>query len=67
MDDLDVEGRIILKLGLQERTRDKVDWIQLARDRDHKSVPVNTSSIKGGEFLDSVTITFLRSQLHGVS
>jgi hypothetical protein len=42
LEDLDVNGRTILKIILQILDRD-VNWIQMAHDKDHWRAPVNTA------------------------
>jgi len=52
-----VDGRINIKMDLQEVGCEGVDWIELAEDRDRRRALVNAvmnlrGSIKFGEFLD---------------
>jgi hypothetical protein len=51
LEDLGVDGRIILKRVL-EKYGGGIDWIHLTRGRDQWGSLKNTGSIKCGEFLD---------------
>jgi hypothetical protein len=39
-------------MDLKEISRDSVDWIHLAQDRNHENDNESSGSVKGEEFLD---------------
>lgn len=45
LEDLDLDGRIFLKMSLREGGWETVDWIQLAEIRDLRGALVNSSEL----------------------